>query len=157
MRPVQFDSRQTWVGEGKLFMFIQLVSTTRGTAPQAQRVPSRRSASVQFHGQHTATQSLLVPTCTGLVWRGPGPLPNWPIALSPQAQRVPSRLSATEWLAEAAILTQSWFESTSLGLVPRPAGSPGLPPRLPPFPKGPVPPHPDQIARSPPRLQPNPD
>src|ERR1039458_854924 len=127
MRPVQFDSRQTWVGQGKLFMFIQLVPTTRGTDPQAQRVPSRRSASVEFHGQHTATQSSLVPTCTGLVWRGPGPLPNWPIALSPQAQRVPSRLSATEWTTAAATLTQTWFESTSLGSAPRPAGAPRPP------------------------------
>src|ERR1035441_1595412 len=101
VRPVQFDSRQTWVGEGKSLTFIQPAPTT-GTCPQVQRVPSRRNASVQFHGQQTAAQSLLVPTCTGLVWRDPGPIPNWPIAFSPQAHIVPSARSATEWLAAAA-------------------------------------------------------
>src|ERR1019366_2845703 len=126
-KPVQFDSTHTWGGNGKLLAGAPQDPTTE-TFPQAQRVPSRRSASVPLHGQQRAAQSLLVPTCTGLVWFGPGPRPNCPLEFSPQAQRVPSRLRATEWLAVAATLTQSRFESSCVSSTPEPAGLPTPPP-----------------------------
>src|SRR5439155_11966702 len=116
VNPTQLVTRHTWVGVGKLFIVADGTDPKTENGPQAQRVPSFLRPSVPIQGQ-TAAQSLLVPTCTRLVWLGPGPLPSWPIEFSPQAQRVPSRRSASACANEAAMPIQSWPGSACSGVL----------------------------------------
>jgi hypothetical protein len=100
-------------------------------APQAQTVPSERSARLYSPPAATATVLVIAVTWTGVLVEVTGvvvPRPSWPELLSPQAQTVPSERSARLRLSPAAIAVTLIRPVTCVGFllgeevtVPRPS------------------------------------
>ena len=76
--------------------------------PQAQSVPSARTATVWLPPPAALAQFVAVPTCPGVLRLVVVPSPSWPKLFWPQAQSVPSVRTATVWvlLPLAAALVQ---------------------------------------------------
>jgi hypothetical protein len=105
-------------------------------SPQAQTVPSERSARLWPEPAATLITPVSPVTLTGTLLLVRVPLPSSPAEFAPHAQTLPSEVSASEWLEPAETCTTplpsplACWNSALLAVVPVPSWPSWLLPQL---------------------------